>query len=126
VEFVRFDETIRQKILTIASPDEETKLISEIASRVLEFQETNPIKCLQFFDRLTKLQQQTETGFVLVLQILSGSRAELDSYSKQSIKAGKSKQYIHAQRRRDIAKIEKIFPEIAKVVQDSIWKKRKL
>lgn len=126
MEFVRFDETIRQKIVSIACPSEETKLVSEIASRVLELQETNPTKCSQFLDRLTKLQQQTETGFILVLQILSGSRAELESYSKQSIKAGKSKQYIHAQRRRDIAKIQKIFPEIAKVIQDSIWKKRKI
>lgn len=125
VEFVRFDETIGQKVVTLSTPDERTKLVSEIASRLLEFHGNDPENLTRFLDRLTQLQTQTQTGFLLVLQILSGSRAELDSYSTQSVTVGKSKQYIHAQRQRDIDKIKKIFPEIGKVLTESIWRKWK-
>lgn len=123
MELVRFEETFNQKVLPIAEPSEQAKLISEIASRLLELYDDDKQKFNEFLTKLFEVHKTTKSGLILLLTVLTGSRDELKTYSQLATETGKSKQYIHAQRKRDLKKLKTLFPEIEKVLKESIWSK---
>lgn len=105
-----------------AEATEEAKLVAEIAWRLREYYEKDEERCTKLIETLANTCRAIPKSFTLMLTCLTGSREELKSYAQLAEERGTSKQYQHAQRKRDMEKLAKTHPEIVEALQGLLWK----
>ena len=92
---------------------ERTKVISELADRVLELKEMNPRAPILLLHILGRVSKSSPSALWLILEILAGGRDLEKSLSEKGREMSFSKQAIHQRRARDLAKLEEILPGVA-------------
>lgn len=107
---------IPDKLYEIVERDplpERTKIISELADRLLELKELNPRSPMVLIHVLGRVSRTSPSALWIVLEILAGGRDLEKSLSDKGKEMSFSKQAIHQKRSRDLAKLEEILPDIA-------------
>lgn len=92
---------------------ERTKIISEMADRLLELKELNPRAPIVLIHILGRVARSSPSALWIVLEILAGGRDMEKSLSDKGREMSFSKQAIHQKRSRDLMKLEEILPDIA-------------
>ena len=92
---------------------ERTKIISELADRILELKEMSPRTPTVLLHALGRVSGASPSALWLVLEILAGGRDLEKSLSDRGREMSFSKQAIHQRRARDLAKLEEILPGVA-------------
>lgn len=96
---------------------EKTKIISEICVRILEFREISPKDCIIFLHKILEIYRTSPKIFDLVLEILTGSRVEMESFSVQASKKFTTKQNEQQILQREIQKIAGKNGNLAEILQ---------
>ena len=107
---------IPDKLYEIVERDplpERTKIISELADRLLELKELNPRSPMVLIHVLGRVSRTSPSALWIVLEILAGGRDLEECLSDKGKEMSFSKQAIHQKRSRDLAKLEEILPDIA-------------
>ena len=115
----KFAEFIPGKLYDIpvqAEIGEDVRIVSEIASRLLELREVDPRKPIRLLLQLSKVYRISSTCLWMVCEILASNRKGGKSLSEIGKETGISKQAIHQRQKRDLLKLKEIMPEIAEVV----------
>ena len=121
-QFVPLFENVEYPQPNTSGGTTESKLVSELSVRIIEYYENQPTRCIRLLNKLLNIYKQSPTAFKLILECLSGSRMELQSYSTIAAKEKTSKQYQHANRMRELKKLCERYPDIARVVEGLLWK----
>jgi hypothetical protein len=99
------------------SVSDETKVICEISSRLLELREYNSIKPIQFIHILARIARISPSALWVVLEILSGGSDLEKSLSERGKEMSFSKQAIHQKRKRDLQMLNDKMPELAETIK---------
>lgn len=105
--------------------DDKTKVVSELASRLLDLKEIDsrlPIVLLHSFQKLLRI---SPSGLWTTLEILAGGRGLDKSLSERGKEFSFSKQAIHQKQQRDLTKISEQMPEIAEALSQILGRKIK-
>lgn len=92
---------------------ERTKIISELADRLLELKELNPRSPMVLIHVLGRVARSSPSALWIALEILAGGRDLEKSLSNKGREMSFSKQAIHQKRSLVLAKLEEILPDIA-------------
>lgn len=125
MKLVPYDDALLHEIKEPDQRNQVTALASEVAVRIIEFYEINPCKCIIFLQQLLHVYRTSPESFQLTLQVLSGSGDEKRSYTEIGKQKGTSRQYQHKKRHTELAKLEKQFPQVAKILKSSLWTNKK-
>lgn len=119
---------IPDKLYEILERDElseDVKIVSEIASRLLDLRDHSSQKPIVLLHTFTRLARKSPSALWVCLEILAGGRKLEQSLSEQGSEQSFSKQAIHQRRNRDLEKIESILPEIADAMRTILTRKSK-
>jgi len=111
---------IPEKLYHIVERDpltEESKIVSELASRILELKEVNPRKPIVLLNVLARISRLSPSALWIVLEILAGGRDLEKSLSQKGKDLSFSKQAVHQKRNRDLEKLDTILPDIAEALK---------
>lgn len=117
---------IPDKLYEIVERDElseDVKVVSEIASRLLDLRDYSPQKPIVLLHTFTRLARKSPSALWSCLEILAGGRTLDQSLSEQGKEQSFSKQAIHQKRNRDLLKIEEDLPEIASAMRTILTRK---
>ena len=117
---------IPDKLYEIVERDElseDVKIVSEVASRLLDLRDYNSQKPIVLLHTLTRLARMSPSALWACLDILSGGRKLEQSLSEQGSELSFSKQAIHQKRNRDLDKIESMLPEIGEAMRATMTRK---
>lgn len=107
---------IQDKLYQVVERDplpERTKIISELADRLLELKELNPRSPMVLIHVLGRVARSSPSALWIVLEILAGGRDLEKSLSNKGREMSFSKQAIYQKRSLDLAELEEILPDIA-------------
>ena len=102
---------------------EDVKIVSELASRLLDLRDISPAKPIVLLHTMTRLARMSPSALWTCLEILAGGRSLEESLSEQGQKQAFSKQAIHQRRNRDLEKVESMLPEIAQAMRSILTRK---
>ena len=111
---------IPDKLYNIIERDEmseDVKIVSEIASRLIDLRDLSPSKPIVILHIFNRLFRKSPSALWTCLEILGGGRVLEKSLTEQADEVSFSKQAIHQRRNRDLEKIEEILPEVAEAMR---------
>tara|TARA_R110002074_G_scaffold277242_2_gene448551 strand:+ start:920 stop:1324 length:405 start_codon:yes stop_codon:yes gene_type:complete len=122
-KFVRYIPNKKYDIQETEDLEERTKIISEIAVRLLELREIElsmPAKFLAMMIRLYKLNPQV---MWTCIKVLAGNSTSGVSLSEVALGEACSKQNIHQTQNRNLSNLQDYLPEIARTLRTILGRK---
>ena len=92
---------------------EDVKIVSEIASRLLDLRDEDRKKPFRLLNQFMRLYRVSPSCLWLALEILSSNRLGGKSLSDLGGEIGCSKQAVHQQQNRDLEALARIMPGVA-------------
>ena len=108
------------KLYEVADPEPlptSTAIVAEIAERLLELRELDATFPGKLLARLDRIWRANPRAFWTVLEVLSGDHANEKSLAEIAANSGTAKQNVAQTRKRDLAELERTFPEVADVLR---------